>query len=101
MTAKSLSFDMVDPHFEIASGQKIAIVVSRRSPATHLAAGVPSPVDLERYYGTDLESNIQTGTILAVSGDGSFFTMTLTPTKAAQGPSSSYSTRINPTVSMS
>jgi hypothetical protein len=32
ITAKSLSFDMVDPHFELASGQKIAIVVSRRSP---------------------------------------------------------------------
>jgi hypothetical protein len=50
-----------------------------------LAAGVPSPVDLERYYGTDLESNIQTGTILAVSGDGSFFTHDINTYKGCSG----------------
>jgi hypothetical protein len=85
MTAKSSSFDIVDSHFELAPGQQIGIVVSRRSPVPHLAANVPNPVDLKRYYGSDLTSNIQTGTILAVSGDGSFFTHDINTYKGCSG----------------
>jgi hypothetical protein len=85
MTAKSSSFEMVDSHFELAPGQKIAIVVSRRSPVTHEAAGVPNTVDMKRYYGTELTSNIQTGMILDVSGDGLFFTHDINTYKGCAG----------------
>jgi hypothetical protein len=77
---------MVDDLFEIARGQKIAIVVSRRTPVTHKAAGVKkNAVDLERYYGTELSSNIQTGVITGVAGDGSFFTHDINTFKGCSG----------------
>jgi hypothetical protein len=86
VTAKSTSFEMVDDLFEIARGQKIAIVVSRRTPVTHKAAGVKkNAVDLERYYGTELSSNIQTGVITGVAGDGSFFTHDINTFKGCSG----------------
>jgi hypothetical protein len=86
VTAKSTSFEMVDDLFEIARGQKIAIVVSRRSPVTHKSAGVKTnAVDLKRYYGTELSSNIQTGVITGVARDGSFFTHDINTYKGCSG----------------
>jgi hypothetical protein len=86
VTAKSTSFEMVDDLFEIARGQKIAIVVSRRSPVSHKSAGVKiNAADLERYYGTELNSNIQTGVITGVAGDGSFFTHDINTFKGCSG----------------
>lgn len=82
MTAKSTSFEMVDDRFEIARGQKIAIVVSRRSAVTHKAAGAK---EMERYYGTEFNSNIQTGEIIGVAGDGSFFTHDINTFKGCSG----------------
>lgn len=92
MTAKSTSFEMIDDHFELAPGQRIAIAVSRCSPVNIELTGIDTSTveatkqfDPKRYCGTELTSNIQTGTIIDVTGDGSFFAHDINTYKGCSG----------------
>jgi hypothetical protein len=71
MTLKPTSFEMVREDFRTEPGQKIGIVVARRSPIAHDQARATISVDLSRYFGPDNSLgnslNIQTGQILADS----------------------------------